>query len=302
MLVKHNPIIIQLKHFSLLPFSYKNITILSSQTDIVSTLLHIEEERIKVVKKEVIVTLKKFISGAALTVGSMAMAVIPVMAAHYTLGGDASIVSGGNPGNAVSLVSSTALPNGYSTVDVSPTSPITWADLDTLSTDFNVTDDSCGGGSPRITLGVDTNNDAVSDGNVHIAMGPSPSFSGCTTGWQSTGNLIGNADAGRYDFSQFGGSPFTTYSAAPASVLAGSVVSVDVVVDGSWSAAATGGDSEQTVLADNITVNAHVTTFDPVLVGPPTDKETCKKGGWMTFNNPTFKNQGQCVSSVQKAN
>ncbi len=47
------------------------------------------------------------------------------------------------------------------------------------------------------------------------------------------------------------------------------------------------------------------TTFDfdmvaetptPILVGPPTHKDQCKNGGWMTFNNPTFKNQGQCVS------
>lgn len=38
----------------------------------------------------------------------------------------------------------------------------------------------------------------------------------------------------------------------------------------------------------------------PVLVGPPTNKDQCKKDGWMTFNNPTFKNQGQCVSYVEK--
>lgn len=31
-------------------------------------------------------------------------------------------------------------------------------------------------------------------------------------------------------------------------------------------------------------------------VGPPVDKNECKKDGWMTFNNPTFKNQGDCVS------
>ena len=28
----------------------------------------------------------------------------------------------------------------------------------------------------------------------------------------------------------------------------------------------------------------------------PTSKEQCKNGGWMTFTNPTFKNQGDCVS------
>lgn len=32
------------------------------------------------------------------------------------------------------------------------------------------------------------------------------------------------------------------------------------------------------------------------VVGPPTNKDQCKKDGWKTFNNPSFKNQGQCVS------
>lgn len=33
------------------------------------------------------------------------------------------------------------------------------------------------------------------------------------------------------------------------------------------------------------------------VVGPPTNKDQCKNGGWMTFNTPRkFKNQGDCVS------
>lgn len=31
-------------------------------------------------------------------------------------------------------------------------------------------------------------------------------------------------------------------------------------------------------------------------VGPPTNSDQCKKDGWKTFNNPSFKNQGECVS------
>lgn len=34
------------------------------------------------------------------------------------------------------------------------------------------------------------------------------------------------------------------------------------------------------------------------LVGPPTDKDECKNGGWMTFDNPSYKNQGQCIAAV----
>jgi N-acetylneuraminic acid mutarotase len=34
-------------------------------------------------------------------------------------------------------------------------------------------------------------------------------------------------------------------------------------------------------------------------VGPPTDKDLCKKGGWQIFNTPrTFKNQGDCIQFV----
>lgn len=43
--------------------------------------------------------------------------------------------------------------------------------------------------------------------------------------------------------------------------------------------------------------NAEKLDIVPV-VGPPTTKDECKNGGWMTFNNPEFKNQGDCVSFV----
>ena len=239
--------------------------------------------------------IKKFLIGAsvsAVILGSMA---VPAFAATtYSLFGDAAIVPGGNPGNAAQIRSDATIPPSFGGVSVVPDAPIAWANLNTLSTDFNVTDDNCGGGSPRVQIRVDTDGDGVSNGSVRVALGPSPSFTGCAAGWQNSGNLIGNSDAGRYDYSVFGGSPFTTYSNAPASVQNGDVVGVVVVVDGSWNAAATGGDGEQTTLVDNITVNNDVTTF-----GPPTNMGECKDGGWMGFVNPTFKNQGDCVSYVQ---
>jgi len=34
-------------------------------------------------------------------------------------------------------------------------------------------------------------------------------------------------------------------------------------------------------------------------ITPPSNKDQCKNDGWETFNNPTFKNQGQCVSYVE---
>ncbi len=46
-------------------------------------------------------------------------------------------------------------------------------------------------------------------------------------------------------------------------------------------------------------LSVDIYSCDPEKIGPPTDKNECKKDGWKTFNNPTFKNQGDCVSYVQ---
>ena len=52
-------------------------------------------------------------------------------------------------------------------------------------------------------------------------------------------------------------------------------------------------------------VNVNTTTYDYTNdadgdgtpdTAPPTNKDQCKNGGWQTFNNPSFRNQGQCVS------
>lgn len=45
------------------------------------------------------------------------------------------------------------------------------------------------------------------------------------------------------------------------------------------------------------TVAIQITASAP-LVGPPTNKDQCMKDGWKTFNDPSFKNQGDCVSYV----
>lgn len=50
-------------------------------------------------------------------------------------------------------------------------------------------------------------------------------------------------------------------------------------------------------LYDNLALKSGAS--GPELVGPPTSKDQCKKDGWKTFDNPTFKNQGACVSYLQ---
>ena len=54
---------------------------------------------------------------------------------------------------------------------------------------------------------------------------------------------------------------------------------------------------QDTNWSPNGTVAIQITASAP-LVGPPTSKDQCKNGGWQTFNNPSFKNQGDCVSYV----
>ncbi len=54
---------------------------------------------------------------------------------------------------------------------------------------------------------------------------------------------------------------------------------------------------QDTNWAPNGTIALQVTASEP-LVGPPTSKDDCKNGGWQSFNNPSFKNQGDCVSYV----
>lgn len=58
--------------------------------------------------------------------------------------------------------------------------------------------------------------------------------------------------------------------------------------------------------APTISVSGNNTTYDFELaaakVGPPTGKAQCKHGGWKQFNNPSFKNEGQCVAYVNHHN
>lgn len=45
--------------------------------------------------------------------------------------------------------------------------------------------------------------------------------------------------------------------------------------------------------------NVRKTVEFNLLMQPPTNMNRCKKDGWMSFGNPHFKNQGDCVSWVQ---
>ncbi|OGH48045.1 MAG: hypothetical protein A3A51_02625 [Candidatus Levybacteria bacterium RIFCSPLOWO2_01_FULL_39_10] len=241
--------------------------------------------------------IKKLVVSVVAVATVLGLSAVSAFAA-YTLFGDASIVAGGNPGNAAQIRSDATVSPGWGGVrfDV-PAGITTLADLTTLSTDFNVTDDDCGGGSPRFQVRIDFDNDGVvsaGDANVFVYLGPSPNYTGCTPNtWVPSGNLVTDPNP-VWDTGQVGGTFYDTYADAVTLTAGLNVLRISLVVDSSWMF----GDVEQTVLVDNVLVNSDLHTFDPVLVGPPTNKDECKKDGWKTFNNPTFKNQGACVSYV----
>ena len=198
----------------------------------------------------------------------------------YSFFGGAEYYSPGNASlRAVKLVSDATDP--FSGVSFAIPDGTTFADLASLGTDYNVTDDDCGGGSPRFQVGIDMDGDGDRDGNVFVYIGPFPNYTGCAACWQTTGDLLTSGE-NRFDTSQVGGTFYDSYAGASALVGSKGVTGVSLVIDSSWMF----GDGEQTVLVDNTDVNGNH-DYEP-------SKDDCKKGGWQTFGN--FKNQGDCVS------
>ncbi len=162
--------------------------------------------------------------------------------------------------------------------------------LTNLSTDFNVTDDDCAGGSPRFQIRVDfDNDDAISAGdkNVFVYLGPHPNYTGCTPNfWESSGDLRTSSDP-IWDTSQVGGTFYDTYANASTLTATNEILRISLVTDAGWAF----GDSEQEVWFDNTNINGTTYSYSTA--------NDCKKGGWMDMEDAdgnSFKNQGDCVS------
>lgn len=232
--------------------------------------------------------IKKFLVGAAAGALMLGMTAIPAFAATtYSLFGDAAIVAGGNLGNAAQLRSVDG--GGFGGVSLSSTTITTLSDLSNLATDYKFTENSCGGGAPRFQVRV---TDGVNTGNIFVYLGPPPSYTSCPTNvWTSSGNLVTPAslvDTGQLPAGTF----YDSYSAALVKYGSYTVIRISLVTDGEWAFPS----GNQTVLVDNVQVNADVVTFEPNV---PTSKDQCKKDGWQSLedaNSQPFKNQGQCVS------
>src|SRR5437764_1071300 len=85
--------------------------------------------------------------------------VIPAIAlaaaGGYSLFGDAMLVSPGfNSPTAAQIRSSTTVPPNYGGIDFSIPAGLTVADLNKLSTDYQFTAGTCGGGAPRFSVDV----------------------------------------------------------------------------------------------------------------------------------------------------
>ena len=202
----------------------------------------------------------------------------------YTLFADAMLVHAGHASNTAVQLRSAG--TGYGGIDFDTPSGMTVSQLNDLSTDYNFTAGSCGGGSPRFQIN-------VAGGNIFVYIGPPPNYTGCTmNSWLNTGDLL--TPASLVDTSQLsGGSFYDTWATAQARYGTLAITGIQLVADGAWAVA--GG--VQTVLVDNVMINTTVYTFEGVAL---TDKDQCKDGGWETFTSAPgpFKNQGDCVSSV----
>jgi len=225
--------------------------------------------------------MKKLIVSTIISMAALALFAISVNAASILFG---SAIDDGGWIKAISDTSVAGTPDDdYGGVAFDDAIGTTFASLTNLSTDFNVTDDDCGGGSPRFYIRMDTDGDSNPDGNVFVYMGPMPSFTGCTPNtWANTGNLIGSADA-RFDLTQLGGPFYGTYANALALVGGGTILRIGIVVDAGWAMP----DKEQTVLFDNTVINGNTYTYPYQLKGKDVKKAT--GGIWM--GNPSQQMQ-----------
>ena len=155
----------------------------------------------------------------------------------------------------VSDLTDTSAANDYSGIAFTLPAGTTFSSLVTLSAEFDPTVGGCGGGSPRFSLKL------ASGKNVFVYFGPSPNFIGCSLNtWQSTGNLIGNNDTGRYDTSQVqAGTQSNTYAGALSLIGSQSVTEIDLVVDSGWFF----NPKSQTVLVRNVNINGQTFVTPP---------------------------------------
>lgn len=234
------------------------------------------------------------------------LALVALALPAQAFGADGVTLSGtataqGDSVRLVSDFSDAGAANDFGAIGFPVPSGATLSNLTTLSAEFNVTDDNCGGGSPRFQL-------TIGGKNVFVYLGPAPSFNTCAANtWIATGNLVGTADQCRVDTSQLiAGTQCTTWAAAVAALGSQPITAISLVVDGGWSQT----DKEQTVLVRTVRLNdkTFVTKQAPGASNPAQlcRAERARLGG-AAFNElwGTNANQrnafGKCVSAMAHA-
>jgi hypothetical protein len=226
----------------------------------------------------------------------------PAAAQGFTLSGTATIE--GDNVKLVSDFSDTVATNDFGAVSFTVPTGTTFGSLTTLSAVYNVTDDDCGGGSPRFQIN-------VGGKNVFVYLGPSPTFTGCAQNtFLSSGNLVGTSDACRVDTSQFtGGTQCSTWAAAVALLGSQAVTGIQFAVDGGWKLT----DKEQTVLLRSVTIDGTTHTFgsdDGATGGKVRPGQVCNamraRMGREAFNelwstSGTRNGMGKCASTLAHA-
>lgn len=234
-----------------------------------------------------------------------------LIAAPYALAADFTLHGGAEAGNGhvklVSDLSDGTGANDSSWIDFGVPAGLKLSDITTLSTQFNVTDDDCGGGSPRFQIN-------IGGKNVFVYLGPAGTLTDCAQNtWLASGNLVGTSDACRVDTSQYaGGTQCSTWAAAVALLGSQTVTGIQLVVDSGWFFVSpnTQTDREQTILIRNVTINAK-TFIQPQGPSKQNPAKLCAAQrdliGGTAFNelwgtNGNDKNAfGKCVSSMAKA-
>ena len=223
----------------------------------------------------------------ALSIALFATAVFAA-AANYSLFGDASLVSPGKSSVTAAQLRSTPA-GSYAGVDLTIPEGITFASLESLSSDYYVVEGYCAGGSPRFQINV-TDPVTNSSKNIFAYFGTAPNYTCTPDVWLNTGDLL---EAGTtVDTSQLGGTFYDQYSNALANYGTYEVTGIQIVVDSGWAIVPAGN---QTVKIDNVFVNSAKYTFESA--------NACKNGGWEKYNQlqpGRFKNQGDCVSFFAK--
>lgn len=219
----------------------------------------------------------------AVFVLALAMPTVVLAQGGYSLFGEATLVSPGNVSPTAVQLTSSATGATYSGIDFEIPAGTTLSDIQNLSSDYKFTAGSCGGGSPRFQVNV---TDGTNSGNIFVYLGLPPAYIGCLMNvWLNTGNLA--SPASFVDTAQLPlGGPYDLYAAAQVKYGSYAVTGIQLVVDAGWAVA--GG--VQTVLTDNVMINASTYTFESA--------DSCKRDGWQQFTSAPgpFRNQGACVS------